>query len=192
MTDARTNWFVINLIKKSTWSLLRHDCNLKPFARGSHIWSELNSACIFDVALCLGLTGLQYVFCTQVYECTHILPPISFRPLSKHLSANVNFFRCVVMIVLSSCHFVLWVNYVTYSERGWHSHLCCVVCCRIPGRLNDRRTPLGELNWIFTAITDTIAWNVLPRGEALTRRHTVLFNSREQAVLTKIMYLKRS
>ncbi|KAK2496543.1 hypothetical protein MC885_000490 [Smutsia gigantea] len=34
---------------------------------------------------------------------------------------------------------------------------------RIPGRLNDRRTPLGELNWIFTAITDTIAWNVLPR-----------------------------
>ncbi|KAA8494031.1 Regulatory-associated protein of mTOR [Porphyridium purpureum] len=34
---------------------------------------------------------------------------------------------------------------------------------RIPGRLNDRKTPLGELNWIFTAITDTIAWNVLPR-----------------------------
>ena len=34
---------------------------------------------------------------------------------------------------------------------------------RIPGRLNDRKTPLGELNWIFTAITDTIAWNVFPR-----------------------------
>jgi regulatory associated protein of mTOR len=34
---------------------------------------------------------------------------------------------------------------------------------KIPGRLNDRRTPLGELNWIFTAVTDTIAWNVLPR-----------------------------
>ncbi|CAO1634074.1 unnamed protein product [Parajaminaea phylloscopi] len=33
----------------------------------------------------------------------------------------------------------------------------------IPGRLSDRRTPLGELNWIFTAITDTIAWTVLPR-----------------------------
>lgn len=28
---------------------------------------------------------------------------------------------------------------------------------------SDRKTPLGELNWIFTAITDTIAWNVLPR-----------------------------
>jgi regulator-associated protein of mTOR len=36
---------------------------------------------------------------------------------------------------------------------------------KIPGRQNDRKTPLGELNWIFTAITDTIAWNVLPRGE---------------------------
>ncbi|KAF4526070.1 hypothetical protein B566_EDAN007563 [Ephemera danica] len=34
---------------------------------------------------------------------------------------------------------------------------------KIPGMLNDRRTMLGELNWIFTAITDTIAWNTLPR-----------------------------
>lgn len=33
----------------------------------------------------------------------------------------------------------------------------------IPGNLNNRHTPLGELNWIFTAITDTIAWNVLSR-----------------------------
>ena len=32
----------------------------------------------------------------------------------------------------------------------------------IPGKLNDRKTPLGELNWIFTAITDTIAWSTLP------------------------------
>ncbi|KAI3620038.1 hypothetical protein CBS9595_002005 [Malassezia furfur] len=38
----------------------------------------------------------------------------------------------------------------------------------IPGRLQDRRTPLGELNWILTAVTDTIAWTVLPR--ALFRR----------------------
>lgn len=34
----------------------------------------------------------------------------------------------------------------------------------VPGRLQERRTPLGELNWIFTAITDTIAWNLLPRA----------------------------
>lgn len=35
---------------------------------------------------------------------------------------------------------------------------------RIPGRASDRRTPLGELNWIFTAITDTMAWLVLSRA----------------------------
>ncbi|CAG0912964.1 unnamed protein product [Notodromas monacha] len=34
---------------------------------------------------------------------------------------------------------------------------------KVPGILNDRRTMLGELNWILTAITDTIAWNTLPR-----------------------------
>ncbi|PNY03703.1 regulatory-associated protein of TOR 1-like [Trifolium pratense] len=33
---------------------------------------------------------------------------------------------------------------------------------KIPGLTNDRKTLLGELNWIFTAVTDTIAWNVLP------------------------------
>lgn len=41
-------------------------------------------------------------------------------------------------------------------------------CFRIPGQLNDRRTMLGELNWIFTAITDTIAWNTLPRGRHIS------------------------
>ncbi len=35
---------------------------------------------------------------------------------------------------------------------------------RIPGKQTDRKTPLGELNWIFTAITDSIAWNMLPRS----------------------------
>jgi regulator-associated protein of mTOR len=37
---------------------------------------------------------------------------------------------------------------------------------KIPGRSNDRKTLLGELNWIFTAVTDTIAWNVLPHGRS--------------------------
>ena len=32
----------------------------------------------------------------------------------------------------------------------------------IPGSLDDRQTPLGELNWIFTAITEAIAWELIP------------------------------
>ncbi|KAI0348333.1 hypothetical protein BDW22DRAFT_1350515 [Trametopsis cervina] len=34
---------------------------------------------------------------------------------------------------------------------------------QLPGDLKDRRTPLGELNWNFTAITDTIAWTTFSR-----------------------------
>ncbi|KCV69417.1 hypothetical protein, variant [Fonticula alba] len=34
---------------------------------------------------------------------------------------------------------------------------------RIPGRLTERKTPLGELSWILTSITDTIAWTTFPR-----------------------------
>ncbi|KAI0243612.1 Target of rapamycin complex 1 subunit kog1 [Massospora cicadina] len=33
---------------------------------------------------------------------------------------------------------------------------------KLPGRFNDRSTPLGNLCWVFTSITDTIAWTVLP------------------------------
>ena len=34
---------------------------------------------------------------------------------------------------------------------------------QIPGNLKDRRMPLGELNGIFTAVIDTIAWTTFPR-----------------------------
>jgi regulator-associated protein of mTOR len=43
------------------------------------------------------------------------------------------------------------------------SHITPERAKKLPGRLQERRTPLGELNWIFTAITDTIAWTTLPR-----------------------------
>ena len=36
---------------------------------------------------------------------------------------------------------------------------------KIPGQPNDRKSILGELHWIFTAVTDTIAWNTLPREQ---------------------------
>ena len=32
----------------------------------------------------------------------------------------------------------------------------------IPGKDSDRKTLRGGLNWIFTAIADTIAWSCLP------------------------------
>lgn len=42
------------------------------------------------------------------------------------------------------------------------SNITADMVMQLPGDLKDRRTPLGELNWIFTAITDTIAWTSFP------------------------------
>ncbi|KAL2467812.1 Regulatory-associated protein of TOR 1-like [Forsythia ovata] len=36
---------------------------------------------------------------------------------------------------------------------------------KISSRQADQKIFLRELNWIFTAVADTIAWNVLPLGE---------------------------
>ena len=47
---------------------------------------------------------------------------------------------------------------LTRNSVGWER------VDRIPGKHTDRKTLLGELNWIFTSITDTIAWNMLPRS----------------------------
>ncbi|XP_070187994.1 regulatory-associated protein of mTOR-like isoform X2 [Littorina saxatilis] len=53
--------------------------------------------------------------------------------------------------------------YVLQNSGKLVTDLTIEMVDKIPGQLNDRRTMLGELNWIFTAITDTIAWNTLPR-----------------------------
>ncbi|KAJ2417118.1 Target of rapamycin complex 1 subunit kog1 [Coemansia sp. IMI 209128] len=39
------------------------------------------------------------------------------------------------------------------------------MCDQVPGSVLERRTPIGELNWIFTSITDTIAWSTMPREQ---------------------------
>ena len=49
------------------------------------------------------------------------------------------------------------------NENDPRSKVTIDMVMRIPGDLKDRRTPLGELNWIFTAVTDTIAWSSFPR-----------------------------
>lgn len=51
-----------------------------------------------------------------------------------------------------------------FSQNPLLHNITVDMISKVPGKHNDRRTPLGELNWIFTAITDTIAWNVLPNS----------------------------
>lgn len=50
-----------------------------------------------------------------------------------------------------------------YARRSLVPNITPAMLDRIPGNVNARNTPLGELEYIFTAVTDTIAWNVLPR-----------------------------
>lgn len=51
-----------------------------------------------------------------------------------------------------------------FSRSLFMDSLSTSLIDELPGSQNDRKTLLGELNWIFTAVTDTIAWNVLPHG----------------------------
>lgn len=77
-------------------------------------------------------------------------------PMNPELCADV-FTSCLTTPITVALR---W--FISQSELSM-SHLDASFIDRIPGKLTDRKTPLGELNWIFTAITDTIAWNVLPK-----------------------------
>ncbi|EMR10687.1 hypothetical protein PNEG_00838 [Pneumocystis murina B123] len=81
--------------------------------------------------------------------------PREWLPMNPDLPADL--FTCCLTspIEIAVRWFVL--------QNPFLSNITIDMVMRIPGRLQDRRTPLGELNWIFTAITDTIAWNILPK-----------------------------
>ena len=45
----------------------------------------------------------------------------------------------------------------------WAANVTLEKIDALPGKIADRRSLVGELNWVFTAITDTIAWTTLSR-----------------------------
>ncbi|CAH0476322.1 unnamed protein product [Peronospora belbahrii] len=77
-------------------------------------------------------------------------------PTNPELCADV-FTSCLTTPITVALRWFISQNELSMA------HLDASFIERIPGKLTDRKTPLGELNWIFTAITDTIAWNMLPR-----------------------------
>ena len=48
-------------------------------------------------------------------------------------------------------------------QNPMHHRITFEDLAKVPGKASERRSPMGELNWILTAITDTISWNALPR-----------------------------
>lgn len=76
-----------------------------------------------------------------------------FLPQHPDLPADI-FTSCLTTPIQMS---LLWYIVKTNSKSTYSLD----IVDDIPGVLTDRRTMLGELNWIYTAITDTIAWNAL-------------------------------
>ncbi|KAF2675570.1 hypothetical protein BT63DRAFT_420766 [Microthyrium microscopicum] len=76
-------------------------------------------------------------------------------PTNPDLPADI-FTSCLTTPIKMAVRFFLLQNPLP-------SNVTLADALDIPGTTSERRTPLGELNWIFTAITDTIAWDVLPK-----------------------------
>ncbi|KAF2839080.1 WD-repeat protein mip1 [Patellaria atrata CBS 101060] len=76
-------------------------------------------------------------------------------PTNPNLPADV-FTSCLTTPIEMAVRFFILQNPLP-------SNITLNEASNIPGRVSERRTPIGELNWIFTAITDTIAWNSLSK-----------------------------
>ncbi|CAM9351812.1 unnamed protein product [Choristocarpus tenellus] len=76
-------------------------------------------------------------------------------PMNPELPADL-FTSCLTTPIPIALRWFIWKNKLSmeYVDPDWVDE--------IPGKLGERKTPLGELNWIFTAIMDAIAWNTLP------------------------------
>ncbi|KAH6620167.1 WD repeat-containing protein-like protein mip1 [Boeremia exigua] len=76
-------------------------------------------------------------------------------PTNPELPADV-FTSCLTDPITMAVRFFILQNPLPSKVSLRDAH-------NIPGKVSERRTPIGELNWIFTAITDTIAWNSLSK-----------------------------
>ncbi|KAF2021913.1 WD repeat-containing protein-like protein mip1 [Aaosphaeria arxii CBS 175.79] len=76
-------------------------------------------------------------------------------PTNPELPADI-FTSCLTDPIAMAVRFFILQNPLPCKVNIRDAH-------NIPGKVSERRTPIGELNWIFTAITDTIAWNSLSK-----------------------------
>ncbi|XP_012271870.1 regulatory-associated protein of mTOR isoform X2 [Orussus abietinus] len=100
-----------------------------------------------------GATAPSYKNCIQLAACA----ANQILPMNPDLPADI-FTSCLTTPIKIALR---W--FVMQNTSKLVPNVSLDIIDKIPGQLSDRRTMLGELNWIFTAITDTIAWNTLPR-----------------------------
>lgn len=101
-------------------------------------------------------------------ESIHLAPCAANQvlPMSPDLPADL-FTCCLTSPIETALRFFVQQDplkrNINSGSDDPRSRLTVDMVMRIPGDLKDRRTPLGELQWIFTAVTDTIAWLSFPR-----------------------------
>ena len=78
-------------------------------------------------------------------------------PLSPEVPADL-FTSCLTTPIQTALRWLVCNNKTVMAQLGGDLK----ILDEIKGNVSNRRTPLGELNWVLTAITDSIAWNVLP------------------------------
>ncbi|MBW0485905.1 hypothetical protein O181_025620 [Austropuccinia psidii MF-1] len=103
---------------------------------------------------------MKYSDTIQLAACQ----PNEMLPLDPNLPADV-FTSCLTSPIEMALRFYVLRNNSQHSKWTSTSEFFNDLSKldKVPGRMEMRRTPLGELTWIFTSIADAIAWNHLDR-----------------------------
>ncbi|XP_064071828.1 regulatory-associated protein of mTOR isoform X2 [Vanessa tameamea] len=160
---AYTQYIPLSMYDLQTWmgapSLYVYDCsnagvivdNFKQFAEQHERDYEMQASAAGATGAA-GPAPVCYRNCIQLAACA----AGQSLPMSPELPADL-FTACLTTPVKMA---IKWFVLRT-RLRVARADLVDLID-KIPGQVTDRRTMLGELNWIFTAITDTIAWSSLP------------------------------
>jgi regulator-associated protein of mTOR len=94
----------------------------------------------------------------NLQDCLHLAACSATQtlPMSADLPADL-FTSCLTTPIRCALHCYL------LTHRRLHRDLPVDVIERMPGKVVEKSSLVGELHWIFTAVTDTIAWTSLPR-----------------------------
>ena len=130
-------------------------------------------------SLRLGLFGCwRFSSCMQNDEITKLtsyMVGIPFPEGAQPMTNSIQLAACGANKHLPSCPDLpadiftsCLTSLINVALRYFINNITADMVVQLLGDLKDRRTPLGELNWIFTAITDTIVWTTFSR-ETFTR-----------------------
>ncbi|CAH0701504.1 unnamed protein product [Spodoptera exigua] len=183
---AYTQYIPLSMYDLQTWmgapSLYVYDCsnagvivdNFKQFAEQHEREYEVSGRdSSTPAAVCVGArsqcTSVGQAQLNSKEEGTTLPPPVSYKnciqlaacaagqslPMNPELPADL-FTACLTTPVKMAMKWFVLRERTRVAPPDVHD-----LIDKIPGQVTDRRTMLGELNWIFTAITDTIAWSSL-------------------------------